>query len=170
MDRLGGRWQSGTASGEAGRSRRVARTALKRVGRGSGSAAAIPSSYVQPHRDAATPPASSRTSRLDALQLVHLYVERGSPRADPAARRWLVRSLSEGTAELAGRREGHGKSVGARVRFRAGVSFAAAGFAGAFLAAVVFAGVRFVAARFLVLRAARRARAWSSASRASTRS
>jgi len=54
--------------------------------------------------------------------------------------------------------------------FRAGVSFAAAGFAGAFLAAVVFAGVRFVAAGFLVLRAARRARAWSSASRASTRS
>ena len=54
--------------------------------------------------------------------------------------------------------------------FRAGVSFAAAGFAGAFLAAVVFAGVRFVAAGFLVLRAACRARAWSSASRASTRS
>ena len=54
--------------------------------------------------------------------------------------------------------------------FRADVSFGAAGFAGAFLAAVVFVGVRFAAAGFLVLRATRRARAWSSASRASTRS
>jgi hypothetical protein len=27
----------------------------------------------------------------DALQLVHLYAERGSPKFDPAARRWLVR-------------------------------------------------------------------------------
>jgi hypothetical protein len=33
----------------------------------------------------------------DALQLVHLYFERGSPKAEPAARRWLVRFLSEGT-------------------------------------------------------------------------
>jgi hypothetical protein len=35
------------------------------------------------------------------LQLVHLYFERGSPKAEPAARRWLVRYLSEGYAELA---------------------------------------------------------------------
>ena len=34
----------------------------------------------------------------DALQLVHL--ERGSPKAEPAARRWLVRYLSEGTPSL----------------------------------------------------------------------
>ena len=34
----------------------------------------------------------------DALQLVHLYFERGSPKAEPAARRWLVRYLGEGTA------------------------------------------------------------------------
>ena len=33
----------------------------------------------------------------DALQLVHLYAERGSPKFEPAARRWLVRYLSEGT-------------------------------------------------------------------------
>ena len=36
----------------------------------------------------------------DALQLVHLYFERGSPKAEPAARRWLVRYLSEGTPTL----------------------------------------------------------------------
>ena len=36
----------------------------------------------------------------DALQLVHLYYERGSPKAEPAARRWLVRYLSEGTPNL----------------------------------------------------------------------
>ena len=37
----------------------------------------------------------------DALQLVHLYAERGSPKFEPAARRWLERYLSEGTASLA---------------------------------------------------------------------
>jgi hypothetical protein len=31
----------------------------------------------------------------DALQLVHLYAERGSPKFEPAARRWLVRYLTE---------------------------------------------------------------------------
>ena len=36
----------------------------------------------------------------DALQLVHLYFERGSPKAEPAARRWLVRYLSEGSPSL----------------------------------------------------------------------
>lgn len=36
----------------------------------------------------------------DALQLVHLYAERGSPKFEPAARRWLVRYLSEGTPSL----------------------------------------------------------------------
>jgi hypothetical protein len=36
----------------------------------------------------------------DALQLVHLYFERGSPKAEPAARRWLVRYLGEGTLSL----------------------------------------------------------------------
>jgi hypothetical protein len=33
----------------------------------------------------------------DALQLVHLYFVRGSPKAEPAARRWLVRYLTEGS-------------------------------------------------------------------------
>jgi hypothetical protein len=33
----------------------------------------------------------------DALQLVHLYAERASPKFEPAARRWLVRYLTEGT-------------------------------------------------------------------------
>lgn len=32
----------------------------------------------------------------DALQLVHLYVERGSPKFERAARRWLVRYMTEG--------------------------------------------------------------------------
>ena len=36
----------------------------------------------------------------DALLLVHLYFERGSPKAEPAAMRWLVRYLSEGTPSL----------------------------------------------------------------------
>ena len=36
----------------------------------------------------------------DALQLVHLYIKRGSPKAEPAARRWLVRYLSEGSPSL----------------------------------------------------------------------
>jgi len=35
-----------------------------------------------------------------ARQLVHLYFERGSPKAEPAARRWLVRYLAEGTPSL----------------------------------------------------------------------
>ena len=39
-------------------------------------------------------------SLADALQLVHLYAERGSPKFEPAARRWLVRYLSEGTPSL----------------------------------------------------------------------
>jgi hypothetical protein len=36
----------------------------------------------------------------DALQLVHLYGERGSPKYEKAARRWLVRYLSEGSPSL----------------------------------------------------------------------
>ena len=36
----------------------------------------------------------------DALQLVHLYAERGSPKFEPAARRWLARYLTEGTPSL----------------------------------------------------------------------
>jgi hypothetical protein len=39
-------------------------------------------------------------SLSDALQLVHLYAERGSPKFEPAARRWLVRYLTEGTPGL----------------------------------------------------------------------
>jgi hypothetical protein len=39
-------------------------------------------------------------SLQDALQLVHLYFERGSPKAEPAARRWLVRYLTEGTPSI----------------------------------------------------------------------
>ena len=38
-----------------------------------------------------------KLSLEDALQLVHLYFERGSPKAVPAARRWLVRYLTEGS-------------------------------------------------------------------------
>jgi hypothetical protein len=36
----------------------------------------------------------------DALQLVHLYADRGSPKFEPAARRWLVRYLTEGTPSI----------------------------------------------------------------------
>ena len=36
----------------------------------------------------------------DALQLVHLYFEQGSPKAELAARRRLVRCLNEGTPSL----------------------------------------------------------------------
>ena len=36
----------------------------------------------------------------DVLQLLHLYAERGSPKFEPAARRWLVRYLTEGTPPL----------------------------------------------------------------------
>ena len=37
----------------------------------------------------------------DALQLVHLYAERGSPKFERAALRWLERYLSEGSPRLA---------------------------------------------------------------------
>ena len=36
----------------------------------------------------------------DALQLVHLYAERGSPKYEKAAMRWLVRYLTENTPRL----------------------------------------------------------------------
>jgi hypothetical protein len=36
----------------------------------------------------------------DGLQLVHLYAERGSPKFEPAALRWLVRYLTEGTPSM----------------------------------------------------------------------
>ena len=36
----------------------------------------------------------------DALQLVHLYAERGSPKFERAAMRWLERYLTEGEPRL----------------------------------------------------------------------
>jgi len=36
----------------------------------------------------------------DALQLVHLYAERGSPKYEKAAMRWLERYLTQGTPRL----------------------------------------------------------------------
>ena len=36
----------------------------------------------------------------DALQLVHLYAERGSPKYEKAAMRWLERYLTEGEPRL----------------------------------------------------------------------
>jgi hypothetical protein len=41
-----------------------------------------------------------KLSLEDALQLVHLYAERGSPKFEPAARRWLVRYLTESEPRL----------------------------------------------------------------------
>jgi hypothetical protein len=36
----------------------------------------------------------------DALQLVHLYADRGSPKFEKAAMRWLERYLTEGSPTL----------------------------------------------------------------------
>jgi hypothetical protein len=36
----------------------------------------------------------------DALQLVHLYAERGSPKYEKAAMRWLERYVTEGSPKL----------------------------------------------------------------------
>jgi len=36
----------------------------------------------------------------DALRLVHLYAERGSPKFEKAAMRWLERYLAEGSPRL----------------------------------------------------------------------
>ena len=36
----------------------------------------------------------------DLLQLVHLYAERGSPKYENAAMRWLVRYITEGSPKL----------------------------------------------------------------------
>jgi hypothetical protein len=36
----------------------------------------------------------------DLLQLVHLYAERGSPKYEKAAMRWLERYLTEGSPRL----------------------------------------------------------------------
>jgi hypothetical protein len=36
----------------------------------------------------------------DALRLVHLYAERGSPKYERAAMRWLERYLTEGSPRL----------------------------------------------------------------------
>ena len=38
------------------------------------------------------------TALEDALLLVHFYFERGFRKTEPAARRWLVRYLGEGTS------------------------------------------------------------------------
>jgi hypothetical protein len=44
--------------------------------------------------------AMPEVSLEDALQLVHLYGERGSPKYENAAMRWLERYPSEGTPRL----------------------------------------------------------------------
>lgn len=46
---------------------------------------------------------------VDALQLVHLYAERGSPKFERAAIRWLERYLTEASAASAPR-GGHDES------------------------------------------------------------
>jgi hypothetical protein len=42
----------------------------------------------------------TNSTREDALELVHLYAERGSPKFERAAMRWLERYLAEGTPRL----------------------------------------------------------------------
>jgi hypothetical protein len=41
-----------------------------------------------------------KLSLQDALQLVHLYAERGSPKYERAAMRWLERYIAEGSPSL----------------------------------------------------------------------
>lgn len=41
-----------------------------------------------------------RLSLRDALALVHLYADRGSPKFEAAARRWLCRYLEEASPRL----------------------------------------------------------------------
>ena len=41
-----------------------------------------------------------KLSLQDALQLVHLYAERGSPKYEKAAMRWLERYIAEGSPSL----------------------------------------------------------------------
>ena len=50
----------------------------------------------------------------DALQLVDLYAERGSPKYEKAAMRWLERDLSEENAEASALRGDHGELGEAR--------------------------------------------------------
>ena len=45
-------------------------------------------------------PRASEPPARDALQLVHLYAERGSPKYEKAALRWLERYLVEGSPRL----------------------------------------------------------------------
>jgi hypothetical protein len=45
-------------------------------------------------------PSRNGSTLEDALQLVHLYAERGSPKYQKAALRWLERYLTEGTPRL----------------------------------------------------------------------
>ena len=42
-----------------------------------------------------------KLSLQDALQLVHLYAERGSPKYEKAAMRWLERYMAVGSPSLA---------------------------------------------------------------------
>ena len=46
----------------------------------------------------------------DALQLVHLYAERGSPKFEKAALRWLERYVAESSPRLPALRGGHSES------------------------------------------------------------
>ena len=55
------------------------------------------------HRDSSPQDAARELPNLpreDALQLVHLYAERGSPKYEKAAMRWLERYLTEGSPKL----------------------------------------------------------------------
>lgn len=64
----------------------------------------------------------------DGLKLVHLYAERGSPKHEPAALRWLERYLTERTprlqhfAEVTASLAKRGFESGARTKGRGGVS------------------------------------------------
>ena len=68
--------------------------------------AACPRSLPHSHRATRSRAAEDAARELpnlpleDALQLVHLYAERGSPKYEKAALRWLERYLIEGAPTL----------------------------------------------------------------------
>ena len=55
---------------------------------------------VTPEVAGSSPVAAVNLPLEDALQFVHLYAERGSPKYEQAAMRWLERYLTEGSPRL----------------------------------------------------------------------
>jgi hypothetical protein len=56
--------------------------------------------FVTTSRTSSRSSGSSTARSYRAQKLVHLYADRGSPKFEPAAMRWLVRYLTEGTPSI----------------------------------------------------------------------